>query len=1377
MFLEVFVMLKGYKKIIAVILTIAVIFSNVQFAFAVQGAQTGAFADRKSNGNGNATDVGIWFTTYNNLQFWNLRFSSPSNFPVGYKVLLPDGSFGIPDSNNIDIIDFQIEMMATAGIDFVIFDLTNGNISDKVGGWGTDLTLDELAEETNKGYYANADWIVQNTFLTCERLSLWNDSHDWQIKYCIAVGAYKEIRKENPIGLMAEGQAEGIQKMFLDNPVFGDDYYCYDGDGNGTAEPLMVLHSWHEKNTVTVTTKDDGVEGYNEYKENGGDVTYSSKFAIRAGNDGYNGSIAWEIHKNHGVGEHSEEIESVCPGQTNRNGLTSRVYANNGGTEDIYSTYEAGWNMVLDGVPPRILVISSLNDYMEDTAILPTDSLGAVELHKEEVWLNENGEMDPYYYWDMTVEKLAELRKKGGEVKAPTTAFKNFASAKNGATITTDAPRSQGLNSAIDGKIDNNRAIVYYGNADGTNYSQVRYYEVDFASKSNINNVFVALDKVEPLYCMDYALDVKLSDGTWQRVAEVHYNNEKEIAESKSINFMFENIDALAIRILAHNGRHSAGAGTNAVFSLAEISVYNNPTIKDGDYTGIASSVEYEIPKYVVVSENYALNCTVTMSAYTRGLEDSWPVSYVTNGKYNSSMYAYFSDNGDTNYLASQYIQVDFGKLRTINEVVFVSCSLADQFVNDYAVEVLLTNGSWKRVATRHYSVEGEIVTSKSQKVHFYFAPEDAVAIRVYGNATNHSDILKNANISPKTVTFSCTEIEVYYNSSVTASKYTGIAIPTDSAVILGDISDNYALTATISQTYYNYDEAGPIKNINDGKISNRSLSYANPGNVNTTDQTRIVFTFDTAKIINIVNLYADNCEANKYGFKDLAIDVFSDGGWVRVAEIHNITVTNKQLVPVCFESISATKVAITVDTSNQVNKTFASFAEVEIFNDTAITEKDYTGITEPTFENTKIARLSGKNYALGKKVKRSGNDIYFYKNFVEYNATDGNVDHNTNLGCAITDYYLGKASFTVDLGDETVINKVKVHLSVHEIKMTPHVFFVEVLTNKGWLLVATKENFANSYVLDFNFEAVEAYAFRVSGDRSGNEEAGLEKSSNFRVVELEAYYDYNMQESEYTGTEASIKVIEGDVNNDGWVNAVDLARAVNWYIGADKWYQTHMQMMDANRDGKYDIRDYICIVETIANYGRYIISQNYALNCTVTTSAFPRDLADKWPISNVTNGKYNVSMYAYFSDTYNKNYSASHYIQVDFGQKRTINQVVFVACILEGKFLNDYAVDVLLTDGTWKRVATRHYSVEGEIVTRRSQKINFYFAPEEAVAIRVYGNVTNHSDVLENPNIERKTRIFSCTEIEAYYNPSVTKSTYTGIAVPTDGVVMGFAN
>lgn len=335
----------------------------------------------QSNGNGGKTDVGTWFVTYNTDEMWANNFGS--GHPIQYRALLPDGGYGIPYSDDPIIIDFLLCKLAEAKIDFILFDLTNGGLTDKIP-YGSN----------------HNEWIVDNALFTCERIALWNKSHDWKIRFAVGVGCYMAIRgyrydkqgnmtkQGRSIGEITEWQAQAVYEQFVSNPVFGDDYYRLDG------KPLLIIHDWGE-NVLTVP------HGWNAYT---GDRTYGDRFTVRNGQGGEAGTYGWQTRR--GTQVHPE-VEVVCPGQNTHGGHVNIV-------RNFGRYYLNEWNTVLSNPSPRIVMITSFNDYNEDSAIFPADTSGCDEGY-EEKWENEDKILSPNMYWDITCESIIMLRKKNND--------------------------------------------------------------------------------------------------------------------------------------------------------------------------------------------------------------------------------------------------------------------------------------------------------------------------------------------------------------------------------------------------------------------------------------------------------------------------------------------------------------------------------------------------------------------------------------------------------------------------------------------------------------------------------------------------------------------------------------------------------------------------------------------------------------------------------------------------------------------------------------------------------------------------------------------------------------------------------------------------
>lgn len=332
-----------------------------------------------TNGNGEKTDIGTWFMTYNNAKMWSDNFGSGN--PIQYRALLSENPevFGIPDSADISVIDFQLAKMAEIGIDFILYDITNGGLRPEME------------------YGRGNEWIVDNAILTCKRIAEWNKNHSHKIKYALAVGMYKAIlgnkydeqgnliKEGMSIGECTEMQAEAVWKLFYENPEFGgNNYYHLNG------KPLLIIHDWGE-NVLTVP------HGWNAYT---GNRTYGDRFTVRNGQNGEPGTYGWQTSA--GGTQVHPEVEVVCPGWSTASG-DACIPRKNG------TYYRKNWQVILDNPAPRIVMIIAWNDYNESLAIFPADT-SQCNNRNEEQWRDENGELDAFLYWKITKECIEKLR-------------------------------------------------------------------------------------------------------------------------------------------------------------------------------------------------------------------------------------------------------------------------------------------------------------------------------------------------------------------------------------------------------------------------------------------------------------------------------------------------------------------------------------------------------------------------------------------------------------------------------------------------------------------------------------------------------------------------------------------------------------------------------------------------------------------------------------------------------------------------------------------------------------------------------------------------------------------------------------------------------
>jgi hypothetical protein len=116
-----------------------------------------------TNGNGEAVDVGIWYCAnwdVNGGGWWPLS---------SYRPLLPNGQYGMHDGADPNVIDYHLQQLADAKIDFILFDDTNGDFN---------------------AYGPQNVWIKEKSKSVCARIKLWNERHSWKIKYAFSIGSF-----------------------------------------------------------------------------------------------------------------------------------------------------------------------------------------------------------------------------------------------------------------------------------------------------------------------------------------------------------------------------------------------------------------------------------------------------------------------------------------------------------------------------------------------------------------------------------------------------------------------------------------------------------------------------------------------------------------------------------------------------------------------------------------------------------------------------------------------------------------------------------------------------------------------------------------------------------------------------------------------------------------------------------------------------------------------------------------------------------------------------------------------------------------------------------------------------------------------------------
>lgn len=343
--------------------------SVLYFAAQLPSAEAGD-STIKTNGNGGKIDVGIWYCSNWDADgggWWDL---------ATYRPLLPNGSFGMYDGSDVAVIDFHLQKLAEAQIDFVLFDDTNGDFN----------------------YYGPKNtWIKEKSKAVCARIKLWNKSHPWKLKYAFAIGSFMIGDSEYPTATsydVIEQQARCvIQEVFLHHEYDSNDYYQIDD------KPLLVVLDYQR-------------DARTRWEQFGGSKGSANRFAVRwAGTSGgysvASGDYGWAMNPA-GVLLHPE-VEYLQPGHDNHlpaNAGWMHTSRKNG------EYYVNNWDKILGNPLPRIVMIGAFNDYTEDSAVWTADT--SVDYPKArlpiERWEGKDGKLHPSMYWDYTVGIIRTLR-------------------------------------------------------------------------------------------------------------------------------------------------------------------------------------------------------------------------------------------------------------------------------------------------------------------------------------------------------------------------------------------------------------------------------------------------------------------------------------------------------------------------------------------------------------------------------------------------------------------------------------------------------------------------------------------------------------------------------------------------------------------------------------------------------------------------------------------------------------------------------------------------------------------------------------------------------------------------------------------------------
>lgn len=332
--------------------------------------------DNSYGGQRKSAQIGIWYAVWYDKttegSFWDHSGRKSATYagdPIYYRPLLPDGTYGKYRSTDSEMINFHLQEIADAQIDFIIMDQTN-NIDNG--------TLNAASIKTAKA--------IMN----------WNQVEgNRTIKYCSGIGAY--ATKDNMDHI--ESEAKKLVERYIDvkSGLGSPENHVY-VDG----KPLLIIYN------------DYFTEAEWKAYQKSHDTPYADRFTIRFAKghvrQGQTGFWGWVMPEGPQI---NEEVAVMMPGWykiavvegTFGSASLPYVYRNRG------KFYEDGWKTLLkSNIVPDFVVINSFNEYAEHTAVFTAKTDLFPEDYGIERWLDSSGKENPSLYWDMTKQYIAKFK-------------------------------------------------------------------------------------------------------------------------------------------------------------------------------------------------------------------------------------------------------------------------------------------------------------------------------------------------------------------------------------------------------------------------------------------------------------------------------------------------------------------------------------------------------------------------------------------------------------------------------------------------------------------------------------------------------------------------------------------------------------------------------------------------------------------------------------------------------------------------------------------------------------------------------------------------------------------------------------------------------
>lgn len=747
----------------------------------------------------------------------------------------------------------------------------------------------------------------------------------------------------------------------------------------------------------------------------------------------------------------------------------------------------------------------------------------------------------------------------------------------------------------------------------------------------------------------DYAVDVKLSDESWKRVAEKHTDSYSEW-DAKVETLCFEAVETTEVIITLKNSKGQSFA------AIYEIEGFFDESITPEDYTSFDSSdVILPMPTPVNVLAGKAATCS---SGYNDWYAVNRPILKLTDEKYVGNAGEMWAIDYKDGYA---YFEFSFDKLTSINKIITSFPGSAADVVNtdaannqpaiirqikDYAIDGMLEDGSWMRLAERHIDSNNEAIDYYSDTV--LFEPQKVVKLRfTFANAYGQEWAAVR-------------EVEAYNDSTVTSDKYTEIDCKdfTEYAVIKPDYK-NLLLGTEIkaNEAYYNgwYPDNRALANLTDGNTF-VGVGY-NAGNATVIpyeedSQAYVTFKLKEKTHLNKLVIYFPGTSSytKEEQVSAYAVEVKIGDKWERVAVriLENSENWDAYYDTAIFNAVETDEIRILFVNSKE--QTEVSIFEIEAFADNRLkdTDSDMPELPYPQLPPTEPDGPTPEEpkeptNILKDSTEIKANNAYYNGWYPDNRALANLIDDNTfvgigyNAGSATSIPYEedGQAFVSFKLKEKTILNKLVIYFpgtSAYPKNQQNKCYIVEVKNGGEWKRVAVR-NIEGSDNWD-------AYSDTAEFNRIECEEVKVifiqtKSQTETAIFEIQAYLDSQLEDTDKPLEELP-KNPENLLKNAANIRANDA-----YYNGWYPIYRTLEKSIDGNKTFKFNASK-----STMIPYG----SNKHA------------------------------------------------YIQYDFDEVVKANKLIFYSpdageensMSLKNR-LTDYAVDIKLKDGTWKRIIEQH--------------------------------------------------------------------------------------